>query len=423
MISKVLSLRILVAKFALLMAGLAFGGSMGKEGPMVTLSASAMVITLRFILALPKAKEQFATNLNTYARTAIIAGAGAGIAAAFNSITGGIMFAIEEFACDFNFTMGRCLALSVVSSMLTVFGLNTIINTNYENLTFYGTVTDFATTSELFYVSIISGLAGGFLGGVNAQILLWMLEIKAFTTRRFSTATYVWCILCSLALAALHVSFNGITAGEGTEHVISILSSEGAYCNGGDVKWYFFLAKMLGTLLTYLAGICGGVFAPSLSAGAGFGQVIYCELFKDMMTSDGSSQFAVLCSMTAFFGGFTQSPLTSFSILIGMVQIGGEEYNGPITRAAMLTSSTIGSLVAGAVNPTRLYHGMAKIIEVGNEKDLNLGEHKIFRCGDDGDGDDDDEVLFGGEARSSTWGVGNNSTLGAPPSSMTRRSR
>ena len=96
MVSKVLSLRILIGKFALLMAGLAFGGSMGKEGPMVTLSASAMVLTLRFVLALPKAKEQFAPNLNTYTRTAIIAGSGAGIAAAFNSITGGIMFAIEE---------------------------------------------------------------------------------------------------------------------------------------------------------------------------------------------------------------------------------------------------------------------------------------------------------------------------------------
>ena len=142
--------------------------------------------------------------------------------------------------------MGRCLSLSVVSSMLTVFGLNTIINANYENLTFYGTVSDFATTSELFYVSIISGFVGGLLGGTNAQLLLWLLEIKAFTTRRFSTATYFWCIFCSLCLAGLHVSTDGITAGEGTEHVISILSSEdekGAYCNGGEVSWYFFLAK------------------------------------------------------------------------------------------------------------------------------------------------------------------------------------
>ena len=400
---------------------------MGKEGPMVTLSSSALILTLNFLLLLPKAKEQFAAQLNTYTRVAIIAGAGAGISAAFNSITGGIMFAIEEFACTFNFPMGRCLGTAVVSSMLTVFGLNTIIDSNYENLTFYGTVTDFATTSELFYVSVITGIIGGFLGGLNAQVLLWLLEIKAWTTRRFYTASYFWCLFCSFSLAALHVNTGGITAGEGTEHVISIFASEGTYCEGGDVERYFGVAKTFGTLLTYLAGICGGVFAPSLSAGAGFGQILYCELFKGKIgeigrgakrraanvsfgnetsassyfctslsslpfsrfasliaAGDGatSSQFTILCSMTAFFGGFTQSPLTSFSILIGMVHVGGAEYNSPITHVGMLTASTIGSLVAGAINPTRIYHGMAQIIEEGNEKDLSLGEHRFFECGE-----------------------------------------
>ena len=413
LVPKVLSLRILIGKFALLYLGIMSGGSMGKEGPMVILSASTTVLTLDLFLKFSgERRTQITRNLLRYSRVMIVAGAGAGIAAAFNSITGGIMFAIEEFASEFDSTLGRCLAISVVSSMLAVFGMNTLLDPNYENLSFYGDVigegarvceckgigrrniaalcrfapraprlaantatslADFATTGELFYVSITTGLLGGLLGGLNAQALLFLLELKAWTTRRSAWASYVWCLVSAAVLGGLLMATDGLVSGEGTSEVVEVLAPSGTYCEKGTIPAHFGFTKIFGTLLTYLAGVCGGVFAPSLSAGAGLGQLFYCEIFSKW-NSNSSSQFVVLCTMTSFFGGFTQSPLTSFSILIGMVHVDGADYDGPVTHAGMLVAAVIGSVVSSVVNPTKLYHGMSTIVERGWTSDVTFRE-------------------------------------------------
>ncbi|GMH88183.1 hypothetical protein TrVE_jg13261 [Triparma verrucosa] len=378
----VVSFRILVGKFGLLFLGLAGGGSMGKEGPMVILSASTMVLTLNCFLYLAgrNGRDAITPNLTRYVRVAIIAGAGAGIAAAFNSIMGGVLFAVEEFASTFDFPMGRCIATSVVCSMLCVFGLNTLINHDYENLSFFGDVTDFATTSELFYVSIVSGVVGGFFGGLNSQILLWLLELKAWCARRSAISSYLICIVCGGLLGALHIATGGASAGEGTSQVVKILSPEGVYCGtNGSIPSTYFVTKVMGTILTYMSGVCGGVFAPSLSAGSGLGQIVYCELFPLFPSATVSSQFVVICTMSSFFGGFTQSPLTTFSILVGMIHVDGEDYDSTITHVGMLTSSVIGGAVSGLINPNKLYHGMAMIIERSWNDDKSFGEADRFK--------------------------------------------
>ncbi|GMH56252.1 hypothetical protein TL16_g02091 [Triparma laevis f. inornata] len=351
------------------------------EGPMVILSASTMVLTLNCFLFLAgrNGRDSITPNLLRYVRVAIIAGAGAGIAAAFNSIMGGVMFAVEEFASTFDFPMGRCIATSVVCSMLCVFGLNTLIDPSYENLSFYGDVTDFATTPELFYVSIISGVVGGFFGGLNSQILLWLLELKAWCARRSPLSSYLICVLCGFLLGALHIATDGASAGEGTSEVVKILSPEGVYCGAeGSVHSTYFLTKVAGTILTYMSGVCGGVFAPSLSAGSGLGQIVYCELFPLFPSVTVSSQFVVICTMSSYFGGFTQSPLTTFSILVGMIHVDGEDYDSTITHVGMLTSSVIGGAVSGLINPNKLYHGMAMIIERGWRDNQSYGEAEKF---------------------------------------------
>ena len=79
LLPKVLSFRILIGKFALLYLGIMGGGSMGKEGPMVILSASTAVLTLELFLKFSgKRRSQITNNLLKYARVMIVAGAGAG---------------------------------------------------------------------------------------------------------------------------------------------------------------------------------------------------------------------------------------------------------------------------------------------------------------------------------------------------------
>jgi H+/Cl- antiporter ClcA len=80
-----LSPRIAIAKVFLTLGGLFSGASIGREGPSVQIGASAMHMLAGY------RHGRIASS-----RDLIAAGSGAGIAAAFNTPLGGIMFAIEE---------------------------------------------------------------------------------------------------------------------------------------------------------------------------------------------------------------------------------------------------------------------------------------------------------------------------------------
>ena len=75
-------------------------------------------------------------------------------------------------------------------------------------------------------------------------------------------------------------------------------------------NWSFALAKMAATLASYFTGIPGGLFSPSLAAGAGFGNVIG-GFFPEV-----SLVGLTLVAMAAFLAGVIQRPITSFVIVM-----------------------------------------------------------------------------------------------------------
>jgi H+/Cl- antiporter ClcA len=70
---------------------------------------------------------------------------------------------------------------------------------------------------------------------------------------------------------------------------------------------------MLATLLSYFSGIPGGIFSPSLSAGAGLG----ADLAPLMPYVSVST--VVLLGMVSYFTGVVQTPLTASVIVMEMV--------------------------------------------------------------------------------------------------------
>jgi H+/Cl- antiporter ClcA len=78
------------------------------------------------------------------------------------------------------------------------------------------------------------------------------------------------------------------------------------------VEGDFAIYKMIATLLSYFSGIPGGIFAPSLATGAGFG-AIAADIF-----SGPSVQAIVILTMVAYFTGVVQTPITSFVIVMEM---------------------------------------------------------------------------------------------------------
>jgi H+/Cl- antiporter ClcA len=82
--------------------------------------------------------------------------------------------------------------------------------------------------------------------------------------------------------------------------------------NNAHLPWIYGPARALATLVSYLSGIPAGLLAPSLSVGAGLGQVL-----ADQLGQPSVVPFAIL-GMCGFLAGVTQAPITSFVIVMEM---------------------------------------------------------------------------------------------------------
>jgi len=88
---------------------------------------------------------------------------------------------------------------------------------------------------------------------------------------------------------------------------------------------------MAATLLTYWSGIAGGIFAPSLSMGAGLGADI------GYWTGDPTTACAVI-GMAAFLAATIQAPMTAFVIIFEMT--GYHEMLLPVMLASLIAVMT-----------------------------------------------------------------------------------
>jgi H+/Cl- antiporter ClcA len=91
-------------------------------------------------------------------------------------------------------------------------------------------------------------------------------------------------------------------------------------------------ARAAATLISYLSGIPAGLLAPSLSAGAGLGQVL-ADLF-----GESSLAYTAVLGMCAYLAGVTQAPLTTFVIVMEMT--GGHQIVLPLMLTAMVATGT-----------------------------------------------------------------------------------
>ena len=75
----------------------------------------------------------------------------------------------------------------------------------------------------------------------------------------------------------------------------------------------FFVLKFLATWITTWAGVPAGIFAPSLAIGGGIGS----DVAQFMLGVPSTTLIAV--GMAAFLAAVTQAPMTSFIIVMEMV--------------------------------------------------------------------------------------------------------
>ena len=320
---KLLSLRIAIAKVVLTLGGLLAGGSIGREGPSVQIGASVMHMLAK------RKKTRIASS-----RDLIVAGSGAGIAAAFNTPLGGIMFAIEEMCRHRAFHANSTTLIAVIFAGLMSLGV-------LGNYTYFGRTPSSLTWPAGIWPVLMCGAAGGVLGGLFSRLLIASSRGLPGTVGQFSRSRPIaFAAACGLATAIVGLTTGGLTYGTG------YAESKAALEGSADLPFYFLMAKMLVIWLAFLSRIPGGIFAPALAVGAGLGADLALVLPEEQ------SAAILVLGMVAFLAGMTQTPITSFVIVMEMTA--NHEMLLPLMATAVVAHG-----FSKSVAPIPLYHALA----------------------------------------------------------------
>ena len=317
---RLLSLRLTFGKILLTLFGLLCGASIGREGPTVQVGAAIMLYTAR------------AGGMGLE-RGLILAGSAAGVAAAFNTPLAGIVFAIEEMSRAFEQRTSGLVLIAVILAGLASLGI--VGNYNY-----FGSASGMLHGDKDWLAVIVCGVAGGLGGGGFARIVVWATDrlreyIAPDPMRRALTVAGI----CGLTVAICGVLSGGATYGTGYDAARHAVE-------GHHLIWSFSPLKFIATVASTLSGIPGGLFAPSLSVGAGLGSVIGQILGVHAIGA------VVVLGMAGYFAGVVQAPITAFVIIEEMTNA-----NGMVIP--LMIASFIGYGISQMIQREALYHALA----------------------------------------------------------------
>jgi H+/Cl- antiporter ClcA len=267
------------------------GGVVGREGPTIQISSSVFQVVYKY---LPKWWKPISQ------KNILVAGAASGLAAAFNTPLGGIIFAIEELSKFHIKKYKSSLFVAVIIAGLVAQSLGgSYLYLGYPKL---------ATTGWMIYlgvliVSILSGFFGAKIGAILWKVVTYLKSKKTIYQQIFIV------LLASLLISSM-IYFLGTDAmGSGKE-----LMERTLFTADKNVEWYLPFVRMGGLITSFGFGGAGGIFAPSLSIGASIGAVV--SGFLDLTGSNVN--VLIVVGMTAFLTGITRSPFTSAIIVIEM---------------------------------------------------------------------------------------------------------
>ncbi len=280
--------RIIFSKFLAIVLGTLCGASIGREGPTVQIGAA--------ILALSNKK----ISIMQY-RVLLKIGAAAGLAAAFNTPLGGVVFALEKLFKDSQLKLSlikiTAIAVSGLVSILIV-GQYSYFGMTNRNILFY-------TPLKIIPLAILIGVASGIAAVIFSKLI-------HYTTISNTNRYYKWRVAkpllnafcCGLIIALLGILSNGLSFGNG------YYESKLALSGTNPLPSLYVVYKMLGSLFSTCSGIPGGYFATSLAIGEGIGSLVY-----NYIHIAPYEQYYLL-GMVAFLAAITQAPITAITMVL-----------------------------------------------------------------------------------------------------------
>ncbi|CBQ73889.1 probable voltage-gated chloride channel (clc-a) [Sporisorium reilianum SRZ2] len=261
----------LAIKSLTLPLAIASGLSVGKEGPAVHVACCIGNVVASFFRSFNRSQAKM--------RELLTASSAAGVAVAFGSPIGGVLFSLEEMAYNFPAsTMWRsflcALAATVTLSFMNPFrtGKLVLFQVSYDR--------DWHYFEIIFYILI--GIFGGLYG---AFVIKYNLQVQSFR-RSYLAKHGVGEVVVLATLTALIGYFNKFLRIDMTES-LEILFRE---CEGGGdydnlcqswAQWRMVNSLLLATVLrtalvviSYGCKVPAGIFVPSMAIGATFGRMV-----------------------------------------------------------------------------------------------------------------------------------------------------
>lgn len=293
------------------------GMSLGREGPSVQIGA-----------CVGQGLSQTSRRTRFESRILMTAGAGAGLAAAFNAPLAGVIFGLEEMQK----TISPALLLTGITASITaatvtevVFGMSPVFSMGYL----------LPLPLNLFDVLVAAGIVIGLLGRLFNIALAYSLN------------TYSRLGLSGMKKPLVPLTLAGILGfvlpeilGGGNLLVDSLVVTDytiGFLC-------LLFVGKFLFTMICFGSGVPGGIFLPMLVLGAAGGAVlakllVLAGLLPAMYYAD-----IIVFGMAAYFSSVVKSPVTG-SILI--LEMTGSFQHMLALLVVSLTAYVISDLTGG----------------------------------------------------------------------------
>lgn len=290
--SALVSVKVSLAKAGAVAGGLLAGLSIGRQGPSVQIAAGVMYA----------ARHYLSPRSGISARELLVAGSAAGIAAAFNTPLGGIVFAIEELSRKLETrSSGLMLGAIVMAGLVAVAA--------FGNLSYFGRIRIERVEWGVLLPGLTLALCCGLVGGLFARLLIVSLFGGADRFSAFRRAHPIrFAAACGLAVAVIGVLTQASAVGGGHAHTRSLLDG------GSDsVPLLWTLLKFVATWLSAWSGVPGGLFTPSLSIGASLGHDVAQLLAPQYAT------VLIALGMAGFLAALTQTPITAMIIVMEMV--------------------------------------------------------------------------------------------------------
>ncbi len=291
-VDRLLGLRIALVKVLSSLSLLLGNGAIGREGPTLQISASIFRFVNRLL-------PDFWPKISR--RIMLVTGGASGLAAAFNTPLGGIVFVVEELTkTHITYFRTAVFASVIIAGMTAQAILGPYLYLGFPKITPVG----FSFVGVVLIVGGVSGLMGALMTKALLVIGDWKNRI---IQKPWQQVVFVGGLGVLFATLIFLTSLE--SGGSGKDLMNRLLFSQDK-----TIRWFEFPARFLGPILSYHSGGAGGIFATSLSAGASLG----AGLAELLGVATKHYNLVMLVSMVGYLTGVTRSPFTSAILVLEM---------------------------------------------------------------------------------------------------------